>query len=379
MNDPCLPYRIALSLLPGVDIALATRLLDAFGSERDILEASEAELKAIPSLGKNIISAQTRYQAIMQGQQEAEYISGVNVVPLWFREDAYPATMASVGSSPVMLYAAGSCKLDSRPIVSIVGTRHATAYSVSFTERLVADLAEALPDVVIVSGLAYGIDVAAHRAALKAGVTTVGIVAHGLATLYPAQHRDVASRMVASGGTILTEYTHAVSPLRPNFLSRNRLIATLADAVVVVESAEKGGALSTVRHARHAGRPVFALPGRVTDVYSLGCNSLISSGAATLLSSADDIIAALGWQRAISRHSSESASPLDGLSDGELAILRVIAADPTADNDVISSVTAIPPHVLMAHMIGLEMKGLVTSVAGNRYQLLIPFDTSINP
>ncbi len=380
MSDSRLTYRIALSLLPGVDASTVGALLDEFGSERGVIEATESEMKAIPGLPKALVSTQSRFKALEAARAEVSYLESTSIVPLWCADSGYPDNLRGLSGSPVMLYSAGTTDFASRPVVSIVGTRHATPYGVSFTERLVAGLAEAIPDVVIVSGLAYGIDVAAHRAALAAGVATVGIVAHGLSTIYPAAHRDVASRMIAEGGSVITEYLHDVSPLRPHFLARNRIIARIASAVVVVESSEKGGALSTVRHAAAVHRPVFALPGRVTDLYSIGCNRLIASGAATLISSADDLIDALGWTRSAKGEAAAAPpSPLDGLSDDEIAILRAIATEPAADNDYISVVTALPPHALMAHLIGLEMRGLISAVAGNRYQIQIPFDINSKP
>ncbi|MDE5608383.1 MAG: DNA-processing protein DprA [Muribaculaceae bacterium] len=337
-------------------------------------------MKAIPGLPKGLVSTQSRFKALETARAEADYLGSTSITPIWCGEEGYPEKMRGLTNSPVMLYTAGQAGFNGRPVVSIVGTRHATPYGISFTERLVADLAEAYPETIIVSGLAYGIDIAAHRAALKSGLETVAVVAHGLSTIYPAAHRDVASRMIASGGAVMTEYLHDVAPLRPHFLARNRIIARLASAVVVVESTEKGGALSTVRHAVVAGRPVFALPGRVTDLYSSGCNKLIADGVASLISSADSIVDALGLPR---RTKEESASPSSSLTDGlnpeEMSILKAIATEPAADNDYISAVTSLPPHVLMAYLIGLEMRGLISSVAGNRYQLQIPFDINSKP
>lgn len=379
MSDSRLTYRIALSLLPGIDAETIGALLSAFGSERAIIEATEAEMKALQMLPKGLISTQNRYKALEEARSEAEYLSKTSVNALWCLDESYPATLRGVAGAPVMLFSAGEVDYSGRPVISIVGTRHATPYGISFTERLVNELAENVPDVIIVSGLAYGIDVAAHRAALAAGVTTVGIVAHGLATVYPAAHRDVASRMIAAGGAVVTEYLHDVSPLRPHFLARNRIIARMASAVVVVESSEKGGALSTVRHAVAVRKPVFALPGRVTDLYSAGCNKLIADGVASMIVSADNIIDALGLpRRAKADVAEESNSLLDSLTADEMAILRAIATEPAADNDYISAVTSIAPHMLMAHLIGLEMKGLIVATAGNRYQLQIPFDINNN-
>lgn len=374
MSDNRLTYRIALSFLPGINTDLAGILIDAFGSEQNIFDATETELKSIRGMTPNIASPQSRYKALEAARSETEYIRETSINVKWFQDADYPQRLLHSTSAPLIIYTVGECETTGRPTVSIVGTRHATPYGISFTEKLVADLAKAIPDIIIISGLAYGIDIAAHRAALTAGVSTIGIVAHGLATLYPAQHRQFASRMVNNNGAILTEYRHDVNALRGNFLARNRLIALMGDALVVAESAEQGGALSTVRHATRNSRPVFALPGRVTDNHSLGCNKLIADGTAQLISSAEDLISYMGWETVLPEKHQEPSSFIEALTADEKAILHIIATDPTADNDLLATITSLPAHTIMSLMIGLEMKGIVTSTAGNRYQLLIPLN-----
>ncbi len=210
--------------------------------------------------------------------------------------DGYPRRLQVCDDAPAVLFgmgeAAAAC---AQRTVAIVGTRHCTPYGADFTRRLVADLAEAVDGLTIVSGLAYGIDIEAHRAALRAGVPTVAVLAHGLNTIYPAEHRTDATRIVADGGALLTEYTSQDATHRGNFLARNRIVAALADVTVVVESDMRGGALSTARRARDYGRPVMALPGRVSDRYSAGCLDLLVRGVAKPLRDADDLIAALRW------------------------------------------------------------------------------------
>lgn len=374
MNEERLTYRIAMSLLPGIDTGVADRLLAEFGSEKAAMEATETELHAITGVGRTAASAQARFKAIETGRRETEYIARNNVRAVWYQDDDYPRRLMDTDSGPLMIYMTGECDLNARPTVSIVGTRHATSYGETFTDCFVAELAEINPEVVIVSGLAYGIDVAAHRAALKAGVATAAVVAHGISTLYPAQHRDIASRMVSNGGAIITQYTHDIKPLRPHFLERNRLVALLGDALVVVESAERGGALSTAHHAARAGRPVFAPPGRVTDTYSIGCNNLIAKGAARLLSTATDVAEYLGWAIARKEETKETGAEIPALTPDEIAIARVIQVSPLADNDTISAATGLAAHIVMATAIGLEMKGVISSTGGNRYQLLLPID-----
>lgn len=364
-----------MSLLPGIDARLADKLLSALGSPQAVLEATEAEMKAVCPLPRGLASAQTRYQALEQAGSEVEFIHKSGVAARWFRDADYPERLLRAERPPVMVYTVGNTDINNSHIVGIVGTRHATAYGTSFTDSLVADLASRVDDIVTVSGLAYGIDIAAHRASLAAGIPTVAIVGHGLNRIYPAIHRDTAGRMVKNGGMILTDYRHdsAISPY--NFLARNRLVAALCDALVVVESGAHGGALATARLARKCGTPVFALPGRVTDNYSIGCNHLISAGVAQCMQSADDIIEALGWP-AKSNTQPEPPDIVSTLTTDERTLLHHIQVAQGCDNDTLAALTALPPARIMTIMIGLEMRGIVALEPGNRYSIVKTIDPS---
>lgn len=376
MAEPLLTYRIALSLLPGINRRAADALSEAGISAADVFTAAESELRGVAAFPVKAASAQARYMALETAKKETDYIGRNGIRAAWYTDAAYPARLADSESAPLMVYFAqdGATDFAGRPSISIVGTRHATAYGVAVVESLVKELSRACPDIVVVSGLAYGIDVAAHQAALRCGVATIGVVAHGLGTMYPAAHRSIASQMTRSGGAVMSEYIHDVKPLRPNFLARNKLIALMGDALVVAESAERGGALSTVRHALRAKRMVFAVPGRLNDTYSMGCNRLIADGEAAMYTSAADIAQALGLELATARPTlaEEPAAPV--LTADETAILRVIRENSPADNDTITLATGLQPHVVMATIIGLEMRGFITSTAGNRYQLNLNID-----
>ena len=275
----------------------------------------------------------------------------------------------------MVLYRLGKCDLNAKHVVSVVGTRRATAYGLRFTADLIAGLASRLDGLIVVSGLAYGIDVAAHRAALQADVPTVAVVAHGLRTLYPADHRDVARRIIDSGGAIVTEYVSDASVHRGNFLARNRIVAGLADALVLVESDARGGAMVTASIASAYNRDVFALPGRVTDRYSRGANALIQANKAVMLRDADDLIDAMNWQ---TKPQPGSQGTLDFAHDTEPelspemeVIVEYMRKNPTATINDIASGLAIPYRLLSARMTEMEMDDIVTALPGGIYQLNI--------
>lgn len=370
--------RIAMSLLPGIDVTVATRLLEAFGTASGVIEATETELKTLDWVPRGIVSSQERYQARQKALVEADFIEKSRVKALWFQDVAYSQRLLRAQRAPVMIYTLGDLDLNNGRTVGIVGTRHATGYGTSFTEQLVKDLAESVDNIVTISGLAYGIDIAAHRASLKCNIPTIGIVAHGLTKLYPAAHRDTAARMIRSGGMVLSDYPHDAAVSGYNFLARNRLVAALSDVLVVAESGAQGGALSTARHALKAQVPVFALPGRVTDNYSIGCNRLIADGTARCLTGARDIIDFMRWpvKAAAGIVNEPSVSIIDELNNDERQVLHKIITANGCDSDMLVALTGMTASRIMTLMIGLEMKGIVTMVPGNRYQVLQTIDVS---
>lgn len=314
----------------------------------------------------------TREAALERAGKEIDFLRDNRVRAIYCEDAAYPRRLTLCDDAPAMLYMLGDGDLNPRYCVSIVGTRHATAYGAEFTARLVSELGEALPEgLQIVSGLAYGIDIAAHEAAMRAGIPTGAVLAHGLNTVYPMEHRRQAMDMVRHGGFLATEYTSQARTHRGNFLARNRIVAGMADAVVVVESDMRGGAMATARIASAYSREVLALPGRVSDPYSRGCNDLLARGTARVVRDAGDILDAMGWKAARkSRKEAAGQLTLQFEPDPEkTAILRAIGAEPEADVNELCAALGMPFGRLSALLFELEMDDLVVGIPGGRYGL----------
>ncbi len=294
-NDSLL-LQIAVSKAKGVHAATLRQLMERIGALPDFFTMTKAELTNLTGITSDLFDDTYRKSLLDEAEKEAAFVRNNHIDPLFLDTDSYPDRLSNCEDAPTMLYKLGSCDPDNRYMIGIVGTRHATRYGADFTKQLVKDLAAKLERPVIVSGLAYGIDVAAHRAALEEGIPTIGVLAHALNTIYPADHRSVAAKMTSSGGALITEYPTSARIHRSNFLARNRIVAGLCDCVVVVESDFKGGSMSTARIAMQYNREVFAVPGRVNDRYSRGTNMLISNHTAMLIQNADDLIEQMGWK-----------------------------------------------------------------------------------
>lgn len=363
-------YRIAFSMVHGVNLNTGRQLLDKVGSEREFFEYGERELKIITGLNDKHVSADSRKELLMTAYRENMFCQTAAVNPLYFTDDDYPQRLLECGDAPVLVYSLGPCNLNARRVVSIVGTRHCTAYGQAMTGRIVRSLAEKVSDLVIVSGLAYGIDVTAHRAAMENGVPTVGVLAHPLNRLYPPEHRDVAVRMVKSGGALVSEYP---TPLADNtraytFLQRNRIIAGLSDITIVVESDRRGGSMATARCAMEYNRDVFAVPGRIGDKSSRGCNLLIANDTARILDDIDEFADQLGWT---DKHSEGRQGELIlQLSDEQQQILNVLKTNPDFTvNDIVRH-TGKSYSFVTEQLFSLEMAGMVLSVPGGRFAIL---------
>jgi DNA processing protein len=358
-------YKLAFSMIRGLNATTASQLLSRVGSEENFFAANDNALAAMTLLHKKVLNREYRDQLLRQAVSERAFTDEAKIERCYFNGSNYPRRLKECNDAPVMLYKLGNTDLDSAHLVAIVGTRHATTYGVEFTSRLVEALSLKLDNLVIVSGLAYGIDVAAHRAALKCGVPTVGVMAQPLNTIYPADHRDVAAKMISAGGALVTEYNTADAVHKGNFLARNRIIAGLCDATVVVESDLRGGAMATARIAGAYNREVFAVPGRVSDKYSHGCNHLIATQTANLLTNADDIIEMLGWK----------CKPVEGdqqelnftLPANQEEVLNLIKEHPEYTiNDMIVKLGKSYAD-LSDLLFQLEMADLIVAVPGGRY------------
>lgn len=368
MEHPEIVYRMAFAAVKGMNRTLATALLERCGSEREFFILPATRLSSLMGHDSKIFGADYRRKLVEEAVKEHDFVECHNVSTRYFTDDDYPRRLHEAVDAPLMLYTLGNADLNAGAAVGIVGTRHCTPYGAQMTADLISGLKELLPvEPLIVSGLAFGVDVSAHKEALHNGLPTAGVLAHGLNTMYPAQHRNVAAEMVRKGGILVTDYRSTDAIHKGNFLARNRIVAGLCDCLVVVESAEKGGALVTANIAAAYNRDVFAVPGRAADRYSRGCNKLISRNIAQLVTSAEDIVEAMRWPR---REKQEATQPelFPQLSQEETAVTDYLARRGEATLNELSVASGLPVGKLMAVMIDMEFRNLVITIPGGRYR-----------
>lgn len=347
----------------------ARHLLDVLGSEEALFRLDMREIERLTGLGSRRFSDAMRRELLDRAREEVRFIDGHSVNCYYFLDDKFPSRLLECEDAPLMLYGKGDCDLNARHIVGIVGTRNATLYGVNFINNLVDDLAAKLDGLLIISGLALGCDITAHRRAMSVGVPTAGVLAHGLDTMYPAENRNDAANMARGGGMVLTDYISGTRPFRGNFLARNRIVAGMVDCLVVAESAsDHGGALHTARLAREYNREVFALPGRTSDHYSGGCNKLIRRQIATLCCSADDIIDTMGWT-ARRPAEGEQRQLFKEYTPEEQAIIDYLTKNGEGQLNMLTAHTGIPVGKLMGMLMELEMDGLIMALPGSRFRL----------
>lgn len=360
-------YQIAFASLRGITRRLAGEILSRVGDEQRFFTTPEKQLSAVMGCTNRLFSDAYRSQILEKARKEMAFISGNEISTLYFTDHAYPARLNECDDAPLLLYGLGNCDLNPAHIISIVGTRHATPYGTDFVIRLVEDIAKKIENPVIVSGLAYGIDIVAHRAALHCGVPTVAVLAHGLNTIYPAAHRSTAADIVRNGGMLLTDYMSQDTLHKGNFVARNRIVAGLCDCTVVAESAIKGGALITAGIAAAYHRDVAALPGRTSDRFSQGCNKLIADNTAALVSDADSLIAMMGW-KTIPQEGDQATIPLL-LAPEEEAVIAYLTEKGEADINNICVSLNLPMHRLMPLLVDMEFKNLILTFPGGKYRL----------
>lgn len=360
-------YQIGLTMINGIGGVLARQLLNTFGHAEAVFKEKRQSLERVPGIGTLLATEIKRPEVLQRAEKEINFMEKAHIAPLFIEDVAYPARLKECPDAPLLLYYKGAADLNTMHILSIVGTRHATPYGLEATSFLLDGLRIMYPDTLIVSGLAYGIDVKAHRSALQYHLPTVGVLAHGLDRIYPTAHRQTAVNMLESGG-LLTDFPSGTEPDRPNFLKRNRIIAGLSEATVVIESARKGGSLVTADIAFSYNREVFAFPGRSNDYYSAGCNELIRKNKAGLITSAEDLIAALGWQNQ-SISAPKQAELLFDDSPEIQQILRLLREQKELHINQLSKATQISIQQLTPILFDLEMNNRIKSLPGNMYSL----------
>lgn len=366
--DDTLLYRIAFASLRGMTPQLAGQILGRIGGEDAFFKMSERELSTVMGFGNKLFDGEYRHRLLAEAERETVFVETNHINPIYFSDEEYPQRLLQCDDAPLMLYTLGGCDLNNARFVSVVGTRHATVYGIDFTNRLVEGLAQKMTDpFVIVSGLAYGIDIAAHKAALATNTPTIAVLAQGLNTIYPPVHRSTAVEIAHSGGMLMTDYRSIDRLHKGNFLARNRIVAGLSDCLVVVESAAKGGALVTARIAAGYSRDVFALPGRISDRYSEGCNRLIYNNVAQLVTSPEDILSAMRWPE--KEQEGQQGSLFVELAPDEEKVIEVIRRRGDARIAEISAEVEIPVSRLLGMLVDLEFRNLILSMPGGRYRL----------
>ena len=373
MNDEVF-YAMALTRLTNFNYQQALELYKAVGSAQMLYEHRNEIGDVLKDCSPHLVKALKDWDEPMKRADfELKYMQEHSIRALTLMDDDYPQRLLECPDAPIVLYFTGNCDLNQAKIVSIVGTRNITTYGQDLVRRFVADLRQHCRQVLIVSGLAYGVDIHAHRQALENGYETVGVLAHGLDQIYPYRHKDTAAEMLRHGG-LLTEFMTQTNADKPNFVRRNRIVAGMADALVLVESAAKGGGLITAEIAQSYDRSVFAFPGNVNAEFSKGCNNLIRDNGASLISNAEDFIKAMSWQEEALRKQANvdgiERNLFPDLSPEEQSIVDLLQQTNDLQLNVLSVKTGIPIGQLTALLFQLEMKGVVKPLAGGMYHLL---------
>ncbi len=363
-ND--LLYQISLTLVPNIGPVQAKILIEHFGNAEDIFKASQKQLENIEKIGEVKATSIKQFEDFTSVEKEIEFLQKYKIQPLFLKDPLYPKRLLNCYDSPTLLYYRGNADLNTSRIINIIGTRNHTDYGRQVTEQLVSELQNL--QVLIVSGLAYGIDAIAHKAAVQNNITTVGVLAHGLNKIYPPDHSALAKQMLFNGG-LLTEFTKNTKPDRHNFPKRNRIVAGMADATIVIETAIKGGSMITAELASGYNKDVFAFPGRSTDNKSAGCNELIKNKKAVLLSDAGQLIETLGWSTKKARKKQEKELFVS-LTDDEQVLVDILKEKESAHIDEIYLKSGLTSSTVAAAMLNLEFQNIVASLPGKLYRLL---------
>lgn len=346
---------------------LAKKLIVATGNVEQIFKESIYKLQKISGIGSHVIRHLFEENNIKWAEKELAYINKNKIAFSYFLDDDYPEHLRHCIDAPIMIFKEGNIALSNQKIISIVGTRNITSYGRDFCNQLIEELAIYNP--IIVSGFAYGVDICAHKAAIKNKLQTIAVLAHGFDHLYPKSHKKYMHQVIENGGFI-TDFWHDEAPLRENFLKRNRIVAGISKATVIIESASKGGSLVTADIANSYHKEVFALPGKTTDIYSQGCNDLIKDNKAALLTSAEDIVKMLNWDL-----SKKSKQPIQQqlfiqLNEEEQKIYDFLIKNEKQLLDVISVNCKIPVYKLSSILLQLEMKGVLKPLPGKLFEAI---------
>lgn len=359
-------YEIALTLVPGIGDVNGKKLVAYCGGAEAVFCEKKKALTQISGINDKLVKGIGSKDVMLRAEEELDFIEKHDVKPLFYLDQDYPKRLQHCHDSPMMLYYKGNADLNAGKTIGVVGTRNITEYGKYATEKIIEDLSS--DNVLIISGLAYGVDSASHRAALKYDLATVGVLGHGMQTIYPAENRILSTKMLEKGG-ILTEYISGTRPEKENFPKRNRVVAGMVDCLVVIESALKGGAMITADIANSYDREVFAIPGKIGDFYSEGCNHLIKTNKANLLTCATDIRYVMRWD-VDTKVVAKQMRLFRDFSEDEQKVMNVFENNSVIHLDDIIVGTDLTPSKIASVLLSLEFDGVLTALPGKRYQKL---------
>ncbi|MBL7742893.1 MAG: DNA-protecting protein DprA [Chitinophagaceae bacterium] len=360
-------YQIALTLVPNIGSVQAKILLQQY-EPSEVFKAKRTDLEKMEGIGSIRASNIKDFDDFNTVEEEIAFIEKYRINPLFITDAAYPKRLLNCYDSPTLLYYKGEADLNASKIIAVIGTRSHTDYGKQVTEKLIADLAEL--HVTVVSGLAYGIDAIAHKASLKNKLPTIGVLAHGLDQVYPAQHAGLAKDMIKENGGLLTEFRSKTKPDKHNFPTRNRIVAGMSDATIVIETGIKGGSMITAELANGYNKDVFAFPGKVTDSKSGGCNYLIKNNKAVLLTDAQELIEMMNWEETTRKEKTKKQKELFiELTTDEKVITGILNERETVHIDEINLKSGLSSSAVAAAILSLELQNVVVSLPGKRYHL----------
>jgi DNA processing protein len=360
-------YQVALTQVPNVGYVHAKTLALHFGSAANVFKATRSLLERIEGIGAIRAASIKAYRDFKKAEDEIDFIEKYRIKPLFLTDREYPQRLLNCYDPPTMLFYKGTADLNASRIVGVVGTRGNTDYGKQFTEKFVKDLATS--GALIVSGLAFGIDAVAHKSAIKNKLATVGVLGHGLDTIYPSEHVVLAKDLVKHGG-LLTEFTSKTKPDKHNFPSRNRVVAGICDATVLVETGIKGGSMITAEIANSYNRDVFAVPGKTTDSKSAGCNYLIKNNKAILLTDTQQFLETMGWIETAVRSIKNQKELFIELNDEERTIVNILQEKESVPIDELVFKSGCSSSLLAATILNLELKNVIQSLPGKIYRLI---------
>lgn len=366
MSEQDLFYLLALLRVEGVGDIMAKKLLANFGSAEEIFKTKTNQIAVIDGVGSVLLKNLKDKTVFEKANKELQFITKNNIKTSFFQDDNYPERLKHCIDSPVLIFSSGNINLKNRKIISIVGTRQITSYGIEFCKNLIEDLAPLDP--IIVSGFAYGVDIVAHQFAMENKLQTIGVLAHGLNQIYPKTHKKYMSKMEENGGFI-TEFWSSTNPDKENFVRRNRIVAGMTEATIVIESADRGGSLITANLANDYNRDVFAVPGRVTDKYSQGCNQLIKIQKANVLTSAADLVYILNWDIENKSKPVQKQLFVD-LEHDEQKIYDYLLKNGKELLDIIALQCEFPIYKISGMLLNMELKGVIRPLPGKLFEAI---------